>query len=55
MNVRRWLGDWVEDGALVTGAGLAAYGMHLVYHPLGYITAGVLLMVGTIYRARGAG
>lgn len=54
-RLRKLFSDWAEDVVLLTGAGLVSYGAHLVYHPLGFITAGVLLMAGTIFKARGAG
>lgn len=43
----------VETGSLLGGAALVAYGAYQIYSPAGAITAGVLLIAGTILRARG--
>lgn len=44
----------IEAVALLGGAALVAYGAWQVYPPAGPITAGVLLIAGTILRARGS-
>ena len=43
----------LEICALLTGAGLVAYGAWQVFPPAGPIVAGILLMTGTLLRARG--
>ncbi|PWV66010.1 hypothetical protein [Plasticicumulans acidivorans] len=40
--------------AAVAGVGCCAWGAHLVYEPAGWITAGVLLLVGAVLGARRA-
>lgn len=47
------LGGFLEDCALIGGAALIAFGVWEIYAPAGPITAGVLLIAGTILKARG--
>ena len=42
------------DAMLAIGAGLIGYGAWLVYPTAGYITGGVLLLVGGVIASRGA-
>jgi hypothetical protein len=39
---------------LIAGAGLIAYGAWQAYQPAGSIVGGILLIAGTLLRARGA-
>jgi membrane-bound ClpP family serine protease len=47
------LPDLLLDSAGVAGAALIAYGAWLIYAPAGFISAGVLLLVGVLFSARG--
>lgn len=47
------LGDLMEDLALIGGAALIAYGVWGIYRPAGFIAAGILLIGGSILKARG--
>lgn len=43
----------VRDLAGLCGVGLVSYGAWMVYPPAGFITAGLLLIVGTLLIALG--
>ena len=43
----------VRDLAGLCGVGLVSYGAWLIYPPAGFITAGILLIVGTLLIALG--
>ena len=43
----------VRDLAGLCGVGLVSYGAWLIYTPAGFITAGILLIVGTLMIALG--
>ena len=43
----------VRDLAGLCGVGLVAYGAWMIYPPAGFITAGLLLIVGTLLIALG--
>ena len=43
----------VRDLAGLCGAGLVSYGAWMIYPPAGFITAGILLIVGTLMIALG--
>jgi hypothetical protein len=43
----------VRDFAGLSGVGLVSYGAWLIYPPAGFITAGILLIVGTLMIALG--
>jgi hypothetical protein len=45
----------LETAALLAGAALLAYGSWRIYQPAGFIVGGLLLIAGTILRARGNG
>jgi hypothetical protein len=47
------LASLTETAFLLGGATLIAFGAYQVYAPAGDITGGVLLIAGTILRARG--
>lgn len=38
---------------IFAGAALFAYGLWLAWHPLGFITGGLILMLGSIFLERG--
>lgn len=46
-------GELVESLTLVAGGAAVAYGAWEIYRPAGPIAAGVLLITGTLLRARG--
>lgn len=48
------LTDLFETVTLIGGGALVSYGAWEVYAPAGPITAGTLLIAGTLLRARGA-
>lgn len=48
------LGNLFETLILLGGAALVSYGAYEIYPPAGAITAGVLLIAGSILRARGS-
>lgn len=43
----------VRDLAGLGGVGLVSYGAWMIYPPVGFITAGILLIVGTLMIALG--
>ena len=43
----------VRDLAGLCGVGLVSYGAWMIYPPAGFITAGILLIVGTLLIALG--
>ena len=43
----------VRDLAGLCGVGLVSYGAWMIYPPAGFITAGILLIVGTLMIALG--
>ena len=43
----------VRDLAGLCGVGLVSYGAWMIYPPAGFITAGILLIVGTLLLALG--
>lgn len=43
---------WAPDSMIMAGVGLVSYGAWLVYEPAGFITGGVLLLIGGIKAAR---
>jgi hypothetical protein len=45
------LSSAAETGFLFAGAALVSYGVYEIYRPAGLITAGVLLIAGTILKA----
>lgn len=47
------LGGLLEDLTLISGGALIAYGVWQIHHPSGFITAGALLIAGSILKARG--
>ena len=47
------LGALLEDLTLIGGATLIAYGAWGIYRPAGFITAGILMIFGSILKARG--
>lgn len=42
-----------ETGSLLAGATLIAFGAYQIYAPAGDIVGGILLIAGTLLRARG--
>lgn len=54
-GLARRLADVVLDLAALSGAGLITYGVHLIYDPAGFITAGALLLGGAWATARKLG
>lgn len=48
------IGAFIEDVILVAGGAMVAYGVWRYSEPAGFIAAGVLLIAGTILKARGA-
>ncbi len=44
----------VPDALMLAGAGLVAFGAWSIYPPAGYITGGVLLIVGGVIASRSA-
>lgn len=44
--VARHLPSVMLDGAGLLGAGMMAYGAHMIYEPAGYIVGGALLLLG---------
>lgn len=53
MQLRHTVVGNVPDALLLAGAGNVAYGAWLIYPPAGFITGGVLLIVGGIIASRG--
>lgn len=47
--------DLALDGTALGGAGLITYGSHLIYHPAGFIVAGLFCLGGAWLAARTAG
>lgn len=47
--------DLALDGTALGGAGLITYGTHLIYHPAGFIVAGVFCLAGAWLAARTSG
>ena len=43
----------IRDLAGLSGVGLVSYGAWMIYPPAGFITAGVLLIVGALMAALG--
>ncbi len=43
----------IRDVAGLGGVGLVSYGAWMIYPPAGFITAGILLIVGTLMIALG--
>ncbi len=43
----------IRDVAGLGGVGLVSYGAWIIYPPAGFITAGILLIVGTLMIALG--
>ena len=43
----------IRDVAGLGGVGLVSYGAWIIYPPAGFITAGILLIVGTLLIALG--
>ena len=52
-NVAKAVPGLVRDLAGLCGVGLVSYGAWLIYPPAGFITAGILLIVGTLLIALG--
>jgi hypothetical protein len=48
------IADLAVDGSGFVGAALITYGVHLVYLPAGYITAGLFMLTGSWLAARKA-
>jgi hypothetical protein len=44
----------IELALMIGGAGLISFGAWRIYEPAGYITAGVLLIVGVVFNAKGS-
>ena len=51
--VARMVPSLVRDLAGLCGVGLVSYGAWMIYPPAGFITAGLLLIVGTLLIALG--
>lgn len=46
------MAELVLDAAAMGGAGLITWGVHLIYNPAGFITAGTFLLCGAWLAAR---
>jgi hypothetical protein len=49
---RKKAGVLARDGAGLTGCGLVSYGAGLIYAPIGFIVAGLLLIAGAYLLAK---
>ncbi len=52
-TIARAMPGLVRDLAGLCGVGLVSYGAWMIYPPAGFITAGLLLIVGTLLIALG--
>jgi hypothetical protein len=43
----------LRDALGIVGVGCVSYGAWAIYHPLGFLTGGLLLIAGAVLGARG--